>query len=138
MKLLTFQLHRLMILTVVLVSGCAGYSPRPEPRVAFDKTDWAHAPSWARASLSQSWWTSYGDSELNKRVAAALRGNPELQTFAARLSRAEAQTRQARAAGWPSVNLGGGYREGREQTRDTGFRPIDLEPWAGFNCWVSR
>lgn len=131
MNFLPAPLHRQVILAVVLVSGCAEYSPRPQPQVAFDKTAWTHAPPWARASLSQSWWTSYGDSGLNKRIAAALRGNPELDILAARLAKAEAQSRQAQAAGWPSINLGGRYREGREQQRDTGFRPIDLEPWAG-------
>ncbi|NIP98589.1 MAG: TolC family protein, partial [Akkermansiaceae bacterium] len=67
---------------------------------------------------------------LNDHIATALSDNPDLRVLGARLERARAQTRQASAAAWPSINLGTGLVLGNEQTRMTGFRPTDLEPWA--------
>ncbi|NNC87760.1 MAG: TolC family protein [Akkermansiaceae bacterium] len=113
----------------LLAAGCADLAPRPQPRVAFSKSQWTHAPPWARDAIRQDWWTEFRDPQLNRHVTAALRSNAELAVLGARLAQADAQTLQARAAGWPAIGLGAGYREGREQVRDTAFRPVDLKPW---------
>jgi len=86
--------------------------------------------SWATASLQQNWWRSYGDPALNAHIALALSRNPDLGVLGARLQRARAQTRQAAAASWPSINLGTGLVFGNEQSRMTRFTPSSLEPWA--------
>lgn len=90
---------------------------------------WQSIPSWASERMQQTWWTRYGDSQLNRDVAVALTDNPDLGVIAARLERAEAQVSQSRAAGLPRLNLGIGHREGRKQ--DVDFGPYNLAPWEG-------
>ena len=122
------------ILTLVsaLLLSCAQHRPRQQPREVFQRGEkWSHAPLWARASLHQDWWKSFRDSSLNSHLTSALARNPDLRVLKTRLERARAQTAQARASAWPSINLGSGFVLGREQTRLTRFSPTDLEPWAG-------
>ncbi|MEE3180110.1 MAG: TolC family protein, partial [Verrucomicrobiota bacterium] len=121
------------ILTLVsaLLVSCVQHRPRQQPREVFQRGEkWRHAPSWASASLRQDWWKSFRDSRLNSHLATALAHNPGLRVLSTRLERARAQTGQARAAAWPSINLSSGLVFGNEQTRMTRFSPTDLEPWA--------
>ncbi len=119
------------IVIAVVLTSCAEHTPRNQPREVFQKGEnWKHAPFWASGSIQQNWWTSYRDSRLNSRIATALANNSDLRVLAARLERSRAQTRQAAAASWPSINLGTGLVSGNEAIRMTGFKSVDLEPWA--------
>ena len=121
----------ILALVSALLLSCSQHRPRQQPREVFQRGEqWSHAPSWASASLRQDWWKSFRDSRLNSHLASALAQNPDLRVLDARLEHARAQTEQARAAAWPSINLGSGLVLGKEQTRMTRFSPTDLEPWA--------
>ena len=114
-----------------VLASCGEHLPRKQPREVFERNEkWAHAPPWANGSIRQHWWTAFGDAHLNARISTALAQNPDLRVLGARLERAHAQSQQARAAAWPSINLGTGLVFGNEQTRMTRFSPTDLEPWA--------
>lgn len=130
MRLAILHMAWLTALPAVM-SSCADYLGREQPREVFEREDrWEHAPSWAGGSIQQRWWTTYDDQRLNARVATALSNNPRLAVLAARLARAQALTRQAAAASWPSINVGTGLLYGNEAVRMTGFDATDLEPWA--------
>ena len=120
-----------MVLLPALVASCAPYLPRKKkPPVEFQRdAAWKNAPAWAKASLRQNWWESFGDSQLNSHLATALARNPDLGVLGKRLDWARTQSAQARAASWPSINLGSGLLIGREQNRSSGFSPEDLKPW---------
>ena len=121
-----------LILTLlpVLLASCTLHLPRQQPGEAVPrKENWRHAPSWARASLRQEWWKGFGDSRLNSHLTTALSRNPDLGILGKRLERAQTQTHQARAAGWPSLRIDSGLLIGREQSQTTGFSPADLDPW---------
>lgn len=88
---------------------------------------WKRTPAWAQQRLQQSWWKQYGDAALNNDIAAAFANNPDLAVVAARLERAGAVVKSARAASLPSLNLGIGRRDGRK--KDAVSLPYDLAPW---------
>lgn len=89
----------------------------------------AAPPPWAAERIAGDWWTVYGDPALNNDVETALANSPTLAVLAHRLEQSDAQVKTARAATWPRLNLGFGYRPGR--ARDVDFGPYDLAPWQG-------
>ena len=54
--------------------------------------------------INPEWWRGYGDEQLNRLVAQALAGNPNLKLAQARLARAQAVTEVADAALLPQLN----------------------------------
>lgn len=73
------------------------------------------------------WWRQLNDSSLNQDISAAFSSNPGLRAVALRIDQADAAVASARASTLPRLNLGFGYREGRE--REVDLRPYDLAPW---------
>lgn len=53
---------------------------------------------------SAEWWRDFGDENLNRLIAQALEGNPNLKIAQARLAKAQAGTEGARSALLPHVN----------------------------------
>jgi outer membrane protein, multidrug efflux system len=69
--------------------------------------------------LMGSWWTQYGDPELNRIVEKALQSNLDLQSAAQRIAEARALTGEAKSKLGPTVNgtgsaqrLRGGFSQG--------------------------
>ena len=60
-----------------------------------------NAPPFA---VSTEWWRDFGDQNLDKLVAQALAGNPNLKIAQARLARAQSATEGARSALLPQLN----------------------------------
>ncbi|MGB0775490.1 MAG: TolC family protein, partial [Akkermansiaceae bacterium] len=113
-------------LIAFLITAC---SVSTMPKGMVDRKAWKQTPAWAQARLQQSWWKQYGDASLNQDIATAFSNNPDLAVIAARLERADASVKSARAASLPSLNLGIGHRDGRKQNVD--FGPYNLAPWQG-------
>ena len=125
------RLPLILVLLWTLLTSCSQFLPRTEPREALpQRSGWRHAPAWARAALQQDWWTGFEDSDLDSLITTALSQNPDLGVLRKRLERSRAQSRQARATAWPTINLNSGFLPGREQSRATQWSPLDLEPWA--------
>ena len=73
-----------------------------------------------KADLS-TWWTQFGDPELDSLIARALAGNPDLQSAASRVREARQQERVAAAAELPSVSATGtGITYNSERKSNTG------------------
>jgi NodT family efflux transporter outer membrane factor (OMF) lipoprotein len=65
-----------------------GAAPQPKPPAAYAASQSFAAPpaDWP----SDHWWTAYGDPQLDRLIADALAGSPDLAKAQARLRRAEA------------------------------------------------
>jgi NodT family efflux transporter outer membrane factor (OMF) lipoprotein len=103
-----------LLLTSVL-TGVAGCTVGPD----YHKPELATPPAYleavntprtavlqTKADLS-TWWTQFGDPELDSLVARALVGNPDLQSAASRVREARQQERVTAAAELPSVSATG-------------------------------
>ncbi|WP_028602287.1 efflux transporter outer membrane subunit [Ottowia thiooxydans] len=98
----------LTVLTVaaLLLAGCAdmkNIGPGAELRGASELGLPAVADPQA-LSPAADWWTNFGDPQLDRLVAEALAGNPNLRVAAARVNKAQAGVAFARSADWPQVN----------------------------------
>ncbi len=103
----------LLAASVLLAAGCTlGPDPGQAPASAADGARWAGAPApegEARSLPSDDWWRSFADPVTVELVEAALLGNTDVRTAAARVLEAEAALRSARGTLSPSVdyNLSG-------------------------------
>jgi NodT family efflux transporter outer membrane factor (OMF) lipoprotein len=76
--------------------------------------------------LTQSWWTSYGDPELDRIVNKALESNLDLQSAAQRIAEARALTGESKSKLGPTINatasaqqLRGGFAQGITRLNQT-------------------
>jgi len=58
------------------------------------------------AAVEQQWWQAFGDAELDRIVALALRNNTDLRTAASRLQEFQARIRVAASGQQPNVTVG--------------------------------
>lgn len=86
---------------VLTLAGCASYdgiAPR-QTAIAPETVGVPAGPVAAPAVVAETWWTGFGDAQLDALVAKALDGSPSLKSAQARLDRAGAGLEGARAAG---------------------------------------
>lgn len=74
--------------------------------------------------ISADWWHGFGDPALNKLVAQALQGSPDLKLAQARVERATAVADISRAADGPQLN--GGLDVTRQRFSGNGLYPPPL------------
>lgn len=111
-------------LLALLLVGCATQPPGPVgPPPA-----WVNAPTGTSA-LSAAWWQGFGDPELGPLVERAWRHNPDIEIALHQVEAARAERFEAAANFLPKAGIRLGLREAREQNLDTGFRPMDMQPW---------
>lgn len=96
----------------LLLAACA--SPpapqRPDIRLPDRYADTDASPS---PVLAADWWTSFGEPGLDALVGQALAANLDLRLAAARVDEAAVAVGLARAAQWPSVDLGSAVTRSR-------------------------
>lgn len=92
-------------LAALLLAGCAAV-PHVSPQVAQVSPTSLGLES-ASAQISDSWWTAFGDPQLDKLVAMGLAGNPDLAGALARLRAAQAQIETERSGLLPHVGANG-------------------------------
>jgi len=97
----------LLLSTVLFTAACAsipdlGPAPEAKEAQAYVATQSFQAPTaeWP----ASTWWTGYGDAQLNALIAEALAGAPSLAQAEARLRQAEGIAQQAGAARLPQVS----------------------------------
>jgi outer membrane protein, multidrug efflux system len=104
----------------LLIGGCAvgpDYKPpqikvNPQFSELSGPTTQPSRPS-AAAVPPGKWWTSFGDTQLNQLVAAALKDNLPMQEAQSRLREARYQMIEAGAMFYPQINADGGYNHAR-------------------------
>jgi NodT family efflux transporter outer membrane factor (OMF) lipoprotein len=97
-----------------VIKGPEAY--RAEASLAAPVADWP----------SDRWWSAYGDRQLDALIDEALSGAPDLAAARARVTKAQAQTAQARSATLPSVSANGSYQS-IKQSYNNGV-PADFVP----------
>jgi NodT family efflux transporter outer membrane factor (OMF) lipoprotein len=115
--------RRLALVTALSLAGCAGApntpsSPKTPTSYATHQSFSAPHGEWP----AQTWWTAYGDGQLDALIGEALANSPSLAQAAARLRKAEAVAGQARAAGRPSLAFDAGVQEVK-QSYNAGIPP---------------
>ena len=95
------------LLTTSLVAACTVGPNYQRPQVSVPETfSKATAPGPSDAELA-SWWSAFGDAELDALVQRALAQNLDLEAAAARIREARARETVAGAAGLPQVDAQG-------------------------------
>ncbi|MFD1612743.1 efflux transporter outer membrane subunit [Sphingomonas tabacisoli] len=106
----------LAAVSALTLSACAvgpnyvAPTPRPVEAASFVSTTAAATPVPA---VEGDWWRLYNDPVLDRLVADALKANTDIRVAVARLERARASLKGARADRTPQVNLGGSAQYGR-------------------------
>ena len=119
--------------SAMALAACASLPPPTAARVAKPAQAYAAATSFTAPQAewpAQTWWTAYGDPQLNGLMDEALAGSPDLAQAEARLRKAQALTGVARAAELPSLNLNGSIDRAK-QSYNFGIPP-DFVP-QGYN-----
>ncbi|MEE8584334.1 MAG: efflux transporter outer membrane subunit [Acidobacteriota bacterium] len=89
---------------LLLLSSCAKTPPRPAPQVEVPVPQSWQSALLPEGEVQSEWWTSFGDSQLDRIIAEALNRNYDLTAAAARLQAAEAQARISGAGQLPSAD----------------------------------
>jgi NodT family efflux transporter outer membrane factor (OMF) lipoprotein len=122
-----------VLLATLFTSACATL-PSPTPaRIAKAPEGYAAAKSLAAPDAAwptDTWWKAYSDAQLDGLIDEALIGSPTLAQAEARLRRAQALARQAKAAQQPSLSANGAI-ERSKQSYNNGI-PADFVP-QGYN-----
>jgi multidrug efflux system outer membrane protein len=97
--------------TCVLLLGISGCVAIPADRDALPQQDMARAQLAANIKLARDgwpaaqWWSSYGDAQLDRLIAQALKDSPTLQAAGARIGSARAALKQDTSARGLNVDL---------------------------------
>jgi outer membrane protein, multidrug efflux system len=109
------KLHQSILLSTLcsgLLCACANVSTAPYQRPqAPDKAAWSRQAEpgvSAAGTVSQLWWTTFGDPTLDGLVEKAIEGNFDLKALAGRIAVANAQIDEVRAGAQPTADLGTG------------------------------
>ncbi len=108
-----------------LLAGCAtvpklGQAPKPAAASEFAAARSFQAPP--AAWPADSWWSAYGDAQLDALMDQALAGSPTLAEAAARLRAAQARAQEARGATLPSLSANAQAAEAK-QSYNNGIPP---------------
>ena len=107
--------RRLVPMLALALAGCMVGPDYQRPRTALPMS-YADAPAVdaaARPAARADWWTLYGDPMLNQLVATALSDNLDVAAAVARIEEFDADLREANAALFPEIDLGGSAARSR-------------------------
>jgi NodT family efflux transporter outer membrane factor (OMF) lipoprotein len=115
--------------------GCAGFpGPGPQPRIkspdqyASERSFEASAAAWP----GNSWWTAYGDPQLNQLIAEALDGSPSVAVAEARLRHARSVAEVAGSALEPQVSTEASATEQRQSYDYLSPRAVTPQGWKDY------
>ena len=86
-----------LILSLLLISGCAGYSDL-KPQAEINSVPLTGVQTGSGFWPSEKWWKQFNDSQLDALIDEALSGNPSLSEARARIRVAEAASGIAKSA----------------------------------------
>jgi outer membrane protein, multidrug efflux system len=103
------------IACALALTSCALGPDYQRPQINLPPSFDAAVASDANA-VQPSWWTLFGDANLNELVQQALTNNRDVQIAAAQVEEAEAVLRQANASIFPQIDLGASATRSRVST----------------------
>ncbi|HEY0314334.1 MAG TPA: efflux transporter outer membrane subunit [Allosphingosinicella sp.] len=96
-----------------LLAGCAGHVPPVPPEASVTPPAGWRTATGPTAPIDAAWWERFGDPMLTALVRRALANHTDIAIAAARVREARAQEQLARAALFPTLDLGAGATFGR-------------------------
>lgn len=122
-SLLLSPSRMLLLATAGLLGACATVKPEPT-QLDFELPESFANAEVGQQTLSDQWWQSFSDAQLNQFVSTALERNPALIQAIARTRIAEAQARLNRADQLPQAGLSvGGTRQRQKMMGMPGMIP---------------
>jgi NodT family efflux transporter outer membrane factor (OMF) lipoprotein len=138
--------------TVLALAGCAvgpnfrapaapevdRYTALPLPRatVAADTAGGDAQRFLTGAAVPQRWWTTFGNAELDRRVAQAFQHSPSIDAAKAALKQAEETAKSARGGLFPSLDAKAGVTRQNEAAVQSGAG-VTTAPFTLYNAGVS-
>jgi len=123
------------LVAAVLMGGCAMLpSEQPQPSIK-PVTRYDSARSFAAPAApwpSDSWWTAYGDPQLDALIDEALAGSPTLAEAQARLARALAVAQVSGAALQPQVGASASVSEQKQSLNYLSPRAVTPGGWHDY------
>jgi NodT family efflux transporter outer membrane factor (OMF) lipoprotein len=113
---LPHQIRLLALASVLALGACAAMPERenaPTPKSIKDYSTERMFAGAAGAWPTDTWWTGYGDAQLDTLIAEALAGSPNIAIAQARLRKAESFVYVARAANQPQVSANASVTESK-------------------------
>lgn len=104
----TRPLLQLALFGSLILSGCASVpdlGPAAKPATMQEMASQQTLSPGQAGWMSQDWWLSYQDGQLNDIMREALASSPDLAAAQARLAKAAGQAEQAGASNLPSLDL---------------------------------
>ena len=120
----------LLLLVPLLVAGCVPAPPTTQSEKPLAANSLGLASDLA-PSISEQWWSEFGDPQLDRLVGEALAGSPTLAAALARVRAAQAQVSAARSQLYPQVNL-----DGNETWQRLSANYIYPPPLGGHGNWI--
>ena len=125
-------MKRLLAITLMgaLLGGCIS-SPSTTPRETALKAETLGLGQMAAPQIADTWWTAFGDPQLDALVQEALKGSPTLAAALARVRIAQSQLASSRAATYPQASFDA------EEMRLRFSKNYEIPPpYAGSTQWV--
>ncbi len=97
----------LLLLTLLLLSGCSPFSPDLHQQKLAELPE-SFSVYGETAPAPDRWWQNFGSAELERLVDEALSDNLTLSQAWSRLEQAQALTRQSGSARYPDLSLSAG------------------------------
>ena len=131
-----------LLLCAATLAGCDLVPEQSAPTVASPPV-YANAQqaslspaSLAEANLTDSWWSAFGSTELNRLMAAARANNYEIRAALKRIEQARAQIRGAEAGLYPSFDASGSAgRSGQVDQADGNSYRGNLQVGYELDLW---
>ncbi len=119
-----------LVLAATLLGGCVA-TPSTTPREVPLPGDGLGLHGAAAPTISDRWWTAFGDPQLDALVDRAIAGNPSLAAALARVRAAQAELAGSRALTYPQITL-----DGNEAYQHFSKSYIIPPPFAGTDRWI--
>lgn len=110
-------LPRSILLAALATSACA--VPHSPPSVAAVSSAALGLSATPTPAIADTWWTAFGDAQLDRLVADAIAGNPRLEVALARVAQAQAVLATRDAENGPDVTFDGSAQIARLSGRYT-------------------
>ncbi|QUG76337.1 efflux transporter outer membrane subunit [Erwinia sp. E602] len=117
------------LLLSALLSGCATHVDRA-PSSLIIPEQWRNQAGPA-AAPEVSWWQAFGDADMNRLVAQALRNNPDILTARSRVDEYRARLRGAEGDNFPTLDAGVAATRARTLSAATG-QPVQSTVFQGL------
>lgn len=129
-----------LVASALLLGGCLKVGPdwSGPPKVEKVPPAFQHAGQGNTAyQPADRWWETFGDPEINRLVAAALKHNLDIKQAAARVLEAGAVFSQARGARFPSLGVDGSATRTQSPRTTTSSLSSNRGPSNSFNLTLA-